>query len=76
MIINAVDNRTYSKFHFISAKGIRNFIIEETAKMKSHDMNLVQRDFFFENIVARNFPKGNLQIQILTEERTNSQTII
>ena len=75
MIINAVDNRTYSKFHFISAKGIRNFIIEETAKMKSHDMNLVQRDLF-ENIVARNFPKWNLQIQIMTEEQANSQTII
>ena len=75
MIINAVNERTYVKFHFKTAQGIRNFIIEETAKMKSHNMNLVQRDLF-ENIVARNFPKGNLQIQILTEERTNSQTII
>ncbi|WP_426095527.1 catalase [Flavobacterium sp. DSR2-3-3] len=57
MIINAVDNRTYSKFHFISAKGIRNFIIEETAKMKSHNMNLVQRDFFLRILWREIFQK-------------------
>ncbi|WP_426092496.1 catalase [Flavobacterium sp. DSR3-2] len=57
MIINAVNERTYVKFHFKTAQGIRNFIIEETAKMKSHDMNLVQRDFFLRILWREIFQK-------------------
>ena len=50
-----MNESTYVKFHFKTAQGIRNFINEETAEMKSHDMDLVQRDLF-ENIEVVNFP--------------------
>ena len=63
--------RTYVKFHFKTAQGIRNFMIEETAEMKLHDMDFAQRDLF-KNIAVGDFPQWNLQIQIMTEEQANS----
>ena len=62
-----MNERTYVKFHFKTAQGIRNFIIEETAEMKSHDMDFAQRDLF-ENIEVGDFPQWNLQFQVMIEE--------
>jgi len=66
-----MNERTYVKFHFINAQGIWNFMIEETAEMKSHDMDFEQLDLF-KNIAVGDFPQWNLQILVITEEQANS----
>ena len=71
-MINAANERTYVKFHFITAQGIKNFTNEEAAQMKAHDMDFSQRDLY-ENIDAGNFPKWNLKIQVMTETEADSQ---
>lgn len=71
-MINKNNERFYVKFHFITAQGIKNFTNEEAAQMKATDMDFSQRDLF-ENIEAGNFPKWNLQIQVMTEEEANAQ---
>jgi catalase len=71
-MINGANERTYVKFHFITAQGIKNFTNEEAAEMKSRDMDFAQRDLF-ENIDKGNFPQWNLKIQVMTEEQANSQ---
>jgi catalase len=71
-MIDSVNRRTYVKFHFKTAQGIRNFTNEEAAQMKAHDMDFSQRDLL-ENIDAGNFPKWNLKIQVMTEEEALSK---
>lgn len=71
-MLNAANERSYVKFHFKTAQGIKNFTHEEAAQMKAHDMDFSQRDLF-ENIEAGNFPKWDLKIQVMTEEEANSQ---
>jgi catalase len=71
-MINSANERTYVKFHFITAQGIKNFTNEEAAEMKSRDMDFAQRDLF-ENIDKGNFPQWNFKIQVMTEEHANSQ---
>lgn len=71
-MIDAANRRTYVKFHFKTAQGIRNFTNEEAARMKSHDMDFAQRDLL-DNIDRGNFPKWNLQIQVMSEEEALSQ---
>lgn len=71
-MLNAANERSYVKFHFKTAQGIKNFTHEEAAQMKAHDMDFSQRDLF-ENIEAGNFPKWELKIQVMTEEEANSQ---
>jgi catalase len=66
--------RTYVKFHFKTAQGIRNFTDDEAAQMKANDMDFAQRDLL-ENIDAGNFPQWNLKIQVMTEEQANSRII-
>jgi catalase len=55
-------NKTYVKFHFKTAQGIRNFTNDEAAQMKAHDMDFAQRDLL-ENIDAGNFPKWDLKFR-------------
>ena len=69
--INNNDERTWVKFHFKTAQGIKNFTAEEANHMKSVDMDFSQRDLV-DNIDNGNFPKWNVKVQIMTEEESKT----
>ncbi len=64
--INEAHERTWVKFHFKTAQGIKNFSNDEAAHMKSVDMDFSQRDLV-ESIDKGDFPKWNVKVQIMTE---------
>ncbi len=69
--INADNERVWVKFHFKTAQGIKNFLNDEAAHMKSVDMDFSQRDLV-EAIDKGDFPKWNVKVQIMTEEQAKT----
>lgn len=67
-LINAEGVRHWVKFHFKSQQGIANYTNEEAAAVVANDRESAIRDLY-ENIEAKNFPRWNLRIQVMTEEQ-------
>jgi catalase len=72
--INAGGERFYTKFHFITQQGIKNFTNDEAAHMKSQDMDFAQRDLL-DHIDGGNFPKWTMNVQIMTEAESKTYHI-
>ena len=64
--VNADGVRSWVKFHFKSAQGIKNFTGDEANGMKSKDLDFSQRDLL-ESIDRGEFPRWNLKIQVMPE---------
>lgn len=64
--VNADGVRSWVKFHFESAQGIKNFTGDEANGMKSRDLDFSQRDLL-ESIDRGEFPRWNLKIQVMPE---------
>ncbi|WP_215222920.1 catalase [Echinicola shivajiensis] len=65
-MINSKNEKVWVKFHFKTVQGIKNFTDREAAEMKSKDMDFAQRDLL-EAIESGDFPKWNLNIQVMTQ---------
>lgn len=69
--INANNERVWTKFHFVTQQGVKNFEIDEAAKMKGDDPDFAQRDLV-EAIEKGDFPKWTMNVQIMTEEQAKT----
>ena len=67
-MINAKNERTWVKFHFVCAQGIKNFTAEEAVRMKGEDPDFAQRDLL-EAIDRKEFPRWDVKIQVMTLEQ-------
>ncbi len=65
--INAKNERTWVKFHFVCQQGIKNLTDAEAEAIVAKDRESHQRDLF-EAIERGDFPKWKLFIQVMTEE--------
>ncbi|MDP1832945.1 MAG: catalase [Geothrix sp.] len=64
--INAKNERTWVKFHFVCQQGIKNLTDAEAEAIVAKDRESHQRDLF-EAIERGDFPKWKLFIQVMTE---------
>ena len=67
-LINAKGERVWSKWHFKTMQGIRNFNREEAIEMAGRDPDFAQRDLF-ESIRRGEFPRWRVCLQIMSEEQ-------
>lgn len=70
-LINAENERFWVKFHFKTQQGIANLTDAEAEAIVSKDRESHQRDLY-ESIEQGDFPKWNMQVQIITEEQARS----
>ncbi|WP_176393597.1 catalase [Yersinia kristensenii] len=70
--INAANERFWVKFHFRCQQGIENLMDDEAEKLVGTDRESSQRDLY-EAIERGDFPRWNLQIQVMPEHEA-SQT--
>ncbi|CFQ65525.1 catalase KatA [Yersinia enterocolitica] len=70
--INAANERFWVKFHFRCQQGIENLMDDEAEKLVGQDRESSQRDLY-EAIERGDFPRWNLQIQVMPEHKA-SQT--
>ncbi len=70
-LIDAENKRTWVKFHFKTAQGIKNYTDEHAEKVKGQDPDFAQRDLV-EHIQSGDFPKWNVKIQVMTDEEAKS----
>ena len=70
-LINAENERVWVKFHFKTAQGIKNFVNDDAAAMKSHDPDWAQRDLVTA-IDNGDFPRWNVKIQVMTEAQAHA----
>ena len=70
-LINSKGERVWSKWHFKSLQGIRNFNREEAIEMAGRDPDFAQRDLF-EAIGRGDFPRWRVCVQIMTEEQART----
>ncbi len=66
--INDQNERFWVKFHWRCQQGIENMFDEQAAKLVGYDRESSQRDLF-NAIDEGEFPRWNLQIQIMTEDQ-------
>ena len=69
-LINEKNERTWVKFHFKTAQGIKNFTGKEALEMRGIDPDHNQRDLM-DAIEKGEFPKWNMKIQVMTDEQAN-----
>lgn len=69
--INSNNERVWTKFHFKTEQGIKNFTNDEAMRMRGEDPDFAQRDLF-EAIERGDFPRWKLYIQIMTEEQAKA----
>jgi len=69
--INADNVRHWVKFHFRTQQGIKNFTNEEAGRMKGENPDWAQHDLV-EAIAKGDFPKWNVQVQIMTEAQAKA----
>lgn len=72
--INAKNERTWVKFHFVCQQGIKNLTDAEAGALVAKDRESHQRDLF-ESIERGDFPKWKLFIQVMTEEEARHYPI-
>ncbi len=65
--INAANERSWVKFHFVSQQGIRNLSDAESAARIGADRDSAQRDLF-ESIAKGDCPRWRFQIQVMSEQ--------
>lgn len=65
-LLNNKGERYWVKFHFKTQQGIKNLTVQRAAELAGTDPDYAGRDLF-EAIEKKNFPKWNLQIQIMPE---------
>lgn len=70
-LINDKNERTYVKFHFKTAQGIKNLTNAEAEQVIAKDRESNQRDLF-ENIEKGNFPRWNFKIQVMSESQAKN----
>ena len=70
-LINLKNERTWVKFHFKTAQGIKNFLNKEASDMRGIDPDFSQRDLV-EHIQKGSFPKWNVKIQVMTDEQAKN----
>ncbi|MGA2326904.1 MAG: catalase [Bryobacteraceae bacterium] len=70
-LIDAKGERVWSKWHFKTLQGIRNFVREEAIEMAGRDPDFAQRDLF-EAIERGNHPRWRVCLQIMTEEQART----
>ncbi|MFP4486256.1 MAG: catalase [Campylobacterales bacterium] len=68
-LINSSGERFWVKFHFKTKQGIENFTDKEAEEVVGKDREYSQRDLY-EAIKRGEYPKWNVQIQIMTEQQT------
>ena len=64
--LNAANQRSWVKFHFVTAQGIENLTDEEAMEVVGKDRESNQRDLF-DAIEKGDFPKWHLKVQIMPE---------
>ncbi|BBG59270.1 MULTISPECIES: catalase [Providencia] len=69
--INANNERFWVKFHFRSQQGIKNLMDDEAQELIGKDRESSQRDLF-EAIEKGDYPRWNLQIQIMPEKEAST----
>lgn len=69
--INKDNERVWTKFHFKTEQGIKNFTDSEATRMKGEDPDFAQRDLF-EAIERGDFPRWKMCVQIMTEEQAKN----
>ena len=67
-LINEKNERTWVKFHFKTAQGIKNFTGKEALEMRGIDPDHNQRDLM-DTIEKGEYPKWNMKIQVMTDEQ-------
>ncbi len=67
-LINAKGERTWTKFHFKTKQGIKNFTRQEAVKLAGEDPDHGQRDLF-KSIESGDFPKWRVCVQVMTEQQ-------
>ena len=70
-LINKEGKRSWVKFHFKTQQGIKFMSNAEATTLIGKDRESNQRDLV-ESIDSKNFPRWNMQIQIMTEEQAAS----
>ncbi|HEM8292789.1 MULTISPECIES: catalase [Providencia] len=68
--INANNERFWVKFHFRCQQGIENLSDEQAEQLVGKDRESSQRDLF-ESIEKGDFPRWNLQVQIMPEKEAS-----
>ncbi|WP_272514691.1 MULTISPECIES: catalase [unclassified Providencia] len=68
--INSNNERFWVKFHFRCQQGIQNLSDEQAEQLVSKDRESSQRDLF-ESIEKGDFPRWNLQVQIMPEKEAS-----
>ncbi|MEJ2252325.1 MAG: catalase [Candidatus Lokiarchaeota archaeon] len=69
--LNAINERFWVKFHFKTLQGIKNFMQEEADRIAGTDPDWATRDLF-EKIELEDYPKWELNIQIMPEEEAEN----
>lgn len=67
-MINAKNERTWVKFHFVTQQGIKNLTDAEAEAIVAKDRESNQRDLF-EAINRGEFPRWKMFIQVMTEDQ-------
>lgn len=70
-LINDKNERVWVKFHWRCQQGIECISDAEAASIVAHDRESFQRDLF-ETIEAGEFPRWQLELQVMTEEQANN----
>lgn len=70
-LINAKNERVWVKFHLRTLQGIKNLTDQEAEMLIGKDRESHQRDLY-ENIEKGNFPRWQMQIQVMTEEQAKA----
>ncbi|WP_281279500.1 catalase [Aquibacillus sediminis] len=71
--IDAHNERTWVKFHFVTQQGIENISDEEAEQIVGKDRESHQRDLY-EAIENGDFPKWKMYIQVMTEEQAKKMS--
>jgi catalase len=65
-LINAVGERVYVKWHFLTQQGIKNLSADEATRIAGSDPDYAQRDLF-NAIAGGDFPRWDVKVQVATE---------
>ncbi|MEG0808022.1 MAG: catalase [Alistipes sp.] len=68
------NKRTWVKFHLRTLQGIKNLTDAEAAALVAGDRESHQRDLF-ESIERKEYPRWQMQVQLMTEEQAKSYKI-
>ena len=67
-LINKAGERVWTKFHFVTLQGVKNFTAEEAMEMRGKNPDFAQEDLV-EAIQRGELPKWAMKIQVMTEKQ-------